>query len=93
MDTEDVVFQKPSAINAIIFGNLVAGCFIISEHQLIGQVWYSCIHNFSVFRICPCHYRLVCTTSFTEYESHVEGAQVTVCRRDKLDCHGVRLGR
>ena len=60
MVTVVVVFQKLSAINAIIVGNLEAGCFVISVHQLIGQVWYSCIHNFSAFQICPSHYRLVC---------------------------------
>jgi hypothetical protein len=83
MVTEVVVFQKLSAINAIILANMEAGCFIVSVHQLIGQVWYSCIHNFSAVQICPSRYRLVCTTRFIEYESHVEGTQVAVCRRDK----------
>ena len=51
MVTEVIVFQKLSAINAITMGNLEAGCFVISLHQLIGQVWHSCIHNFSAFQI------------------------------------------
>jgi hypothetical protein len=83
MVTEVVFFQNLSAINAVILGNLDAGCFIISVHQLIGQVCYSCIHNFSAFNIWPSHYRLVRTTRFPEYEGHVEGTHVTVCRRGK----------
>jgi len=39
------------------------------------------------------HYRLVCTTRFPEYESHVEGTQVAVCRRDKWGWYGVPLRR
>jgi hypothetical protein len=76
MVTEVVVFQKLSVINAVILGNLEAGCFIISVHQLIGQVWYNCIHNVSAFQICPSHYRLVCTTRFQNMKAMLKGRKL-----------------
>jgi hypothetical protein len=82
MVTEDVL-QKVSAINAIILGESVSWLFhhngapadrsgLVQLHPQLLR-----LSELSISLPISMYY------PFPEYESHVEGTQVTVCRRDK----------
>lgn len=89
----EVVLQKLSAINAIIWGESGSWLFhhISAPADRSGLVQLHpqlfCLSDLSISLPISMYY------PFPEYESHVEGTQVTVCRRDKWGWYGVPLGR